>query len=45
MLIADMRTFSSYNITLNVWNRNPSAMRFYEAQGLIPQKIGMELIL
>ena len=23
-----------YNLTLNVWNCNPSAMKFYEAQGL-----------
>ena len=34
-----------YNLTLNVWSCNPSAMRFYEAQGLVAQKIGMELIL
>ena len=34
-----------YNLTLNVWSCNQSAMRFYEAQGLLPQKIGMELIL
>ncbi len=34
-----------YNLTLNVWSCNPSAMQFYEAQGLSPQKIGMELIL
>lgn len=34
-----------YNLTLNVWSCNPSAMKFYESQGLIPQKIGMELIL
>lgn len=34
-----------YNLTLNVWSCNPSAMRFYEAQGLAPQKIGMELVL
>ena len=34
-----------YNLTLNVWSCNPSAMKFYEAQGLLPQKIGMELIL
>lgn len=34
-----------YNITLNVWACNPSAMKFYEAMGLKPQKIGMELIL
>ena len=34
-----------YNITLNVWSCNPSAMRFYEAQGLRAQKTEMELIL
>ncbi len=34
-----------YNLTLNVWSCNPSAMRFYEAQGLAPQKIYMERIL
>ena len=34
-----------YNLTLNVWSCNPSAMKFYEAQGLVPQKIGMEIIL
>ena len=34
-----------YNITLNVWSCNPSAIKFYEAQGLLPQKITMELIL
>lgn len=34
-----------YNVTLNVWSCNSSAIRFYEAQGLVPQKIGMELVL
>lgn len=34
-----------YNLTLNVWSCNRSAMHFYEAQGLAPQKIGMELVL
>ena len=34
-----------YNLTLNVWSCNPSAMRFYESQGLKPQKVGMEFIL
>ena len=34
-----------YNLTLNVWSCNQSAMRFYEAQGLVPQKVGMEIIL
>lgn len=34
-----------YNLTLNVWSCNPSAMKFYESRGLVPQKIGMELVL
>ncbi|MBE5944771.1 MAG: GNAT family N-acetyltransferase [Lachnospiraceae bacterium] len=34
-----------YNITLNVWSCNESAMKFYESCGLIPQKVGMEKIL
>lgn len=39
------RKSGCYNLTLNVWSCNPSAMKFYEAQGLVPQKIGMELVL
>lgn len=34
-----------YNVTLNVWSLNESAMKFYEACGLKPQKVGMEHIL
>lgn len=34
-----------YNLTLNVWSCNPSALRFYESCGLTPQKIGMEIVL
>ena len=34
-----------YNLTLNVWSCNESAMRFYEKCGLLPQKVGMEKIL
>lgn len=34
-----------YNLTLNVWSLNTSAMKFYESCGLTSQKIGMELIL
>ena len=39
------RDSGCYNLTLNVWSCNPSAMRFYEAQGLVPQKVAMELVL
>ncbi len=34
-----------YNLTLNVWSCNSSAMEFYKAMGLTPQKVGMEMIL
>ena len=34
-----------YNVTLNVWSCNESAMKFYESLGLKPQKVGMENIL
>ena len=34
-----------YNVTLNVWTCNESAMKFYESCGLKPQKIGMEKII
>lgn len=34
-----------YNVALNVWACNESAMKFYESCGLVPQKVGMETIL
>lgn len=34
-----------YNVTLNVWAKNESALKFYESMGLKVQKIGMEQIL
>ena len=34
-----------YNVTLNVWACNNSALKFYEKSGLSVQKIGMEKIL
>ena len=39
------RESGCYNLTLNVWNCNPGAMRFYEKLGLTPYKVGMEEIL
>ena len=39
------RKTGCYNLTLNVWSCNESAMRFYESCGLVPQKVGMERIL
>ena len=34
-----------YNVTLNVWACNPSAMKFYEKCGMQVQKTGMETLL
>ena len=34
-----------YNVTLNVWSCNESAMKFYEKCGLKQQKVFMETIL
>ena len=34
-----------YNLTLNVWSCNPSALKFYESCGLVSQKICLEKIL
>ena len=34
-----------YNVTLNVWACNESAMRFYEKCGMKIQKMGMETVL
>ena len=39
------RDSGCYNLTLNVWSCNPGAVRFYEAMGLVPQKVAMELVL
>ena len=34
-----------YNLTLNVWSCNEQAAKFYEKQGLMPQKTYLESIL
>jgi len=39
------REHGCYNLTLNVWSCNESAMKFYQSCGLKPQKVGMEVIL
>ena len=39
------RAHEYYNVTLNVWSCNPTAQAFYEAMGMKPQKIGMEVVL
>ncbi len=44
-ILSYARQCGCYNLTLNVWNCNPGAIRFYESLGLVPYKIGMEQIL
>lgn len=39
------REHSCYNVTLNVWECNDAAKKFYKSLGLIPQKTTMEIIL
>ena len=39
------RQIGCYNVTLNVWECNPGAKKFYEKCGLQVQKTGMEKIL
>lgn len=34
-----------HNMTLNVWDCNDNAQRFYEAMGMKTQKTGMEIVL
>ena len=44
-IVAYARQCGCYHITLNVWTCNPGAMRFYQSLGLVPYKIGMEMLL
>lgn len=44
-VLAFAKEHNCYNVTLNVWSANESAMKFYEKCGLLPQKVGMEVIL
>ena len=44
-VIAYAKKQGFYNVTLNVWSCNRAALQFYEAMGLVPQKIGLETIL
>lgn len=44
-VVAFAKEQGCYNVTLNVWSLNESAMKFYESCGLVPYKVGMEHIL
>lgn len=39
------REIGCYNLTLNVWSCNESAVKFYEKRGLKPQATTMETVL
>ena len=39
------KSIGRHAITLNVWEGNDSAIRFYQNMGMHPQKIGMEIKL
>ncbi|MBR6028318.1 MAG: GNAT family N-acetyltransferase [Clostridia bacterium] len=39
------RDIGCYNLTLNVWCMDGSALGFYEKCGLKPQKVGMEVVV
>lgn len=39
------KTNGCYDVTLNVWNLNPNAIKFYEKLGMTPRKVMMEEIL
>ena len=39
------QSIGCYNITLNVWEGNEPALRFYKSMGMNVQKTGMETIL
>lgn len=34
-----------YRVTLNVWDCNPTAMKFYQKMGMKPLKVAMETVL
>ena len=44
-VLAFAKSQGCYNLTLNVWDCNESARRFYGKCGLVPQKTGMEMVL
>lgn len=43
--LAYAKEIGCYNLTLNVWNDNLAALRFYQKQGMKPLHTEMEIIL
>lgn len=39
------KSIGCYNVTLNVWEGNDSALSFYRKMGMLVQKTGMEVII
>ena len=44
-VLAQAKELGCYEVTLNVWEGNDAAKRFYENMGMKPQKTQMELII
>ena len=44
-VVSYARSRGCHNVTLNVWECNPSARRFYDAMGLVPLKTYLEQVL
>jgi len=44
-VVSYAREIGCYNVTLNVWSCNETAMKFYKSCGLVPQSVTMEMIL
>lgn len=44
-VVSYAKEIGCYNLTLNVWSCNSSAMKFYEKCGLVPQKVTLEKLL
>ena len=44
-VVSYAKEIGCYNLTLNVWSCNASAMKFYEKCGLVPQKVTLEKLL
>lgn len=44
-IVSYARSRGCHNVTLNVWECNPSARRFYDAMGLVPLKTYLEQVL
>lgn len=43
--LAKAREWGCYNLTLNVWNANQAALRFYQRMGMLPQEMRMEALV